>query len=135
MSSTTGLETPPRNPSPTNENVATPTISSRSTPTQLSWKRISPPESGIDTPTASADEFRKVKSSFLGFVPFSDFLRVRYPSHPSLKTRRNGSLTPGETSGDSDAEEEDRRTVCPLEDHKGLVANGSEISTEEVIEV
>ncbi len=65
----------------------------------------------MNTPTASTDEPRKGKSSFLGFVPFTDFLRVRYPSqsNSSEKTIRNSS---GETSEDTEADEnEDRRTI------------------------
>jgi hypothetical protein len=132
MSSTTGLETPPRNPSPSNENVTTPTIASQSTPVQLSWKGTAPSTSGATTPTSSTDESRKVKSTFLGFVPFTDFLRVRYPSHSSEKTHRtNGSATPDDAAGDS--EEEDRKTICP-DGHKESVVIGSESSTEEVIE-
>jgi hypothetical protein len=131
MSSTTGLETPPRNPSPSNENVTTPTVASQLTPVQ-SGKGTAPSTSGATTPTSSTDESRKFKSTFLGFVPFTDFLRVRYPSHSSEKTHRiNGSVTPDDAAGDS--EEEDRKTICP-DGHKESGVIDSESSTEEVIE-
>jgi len=42
---------------------------------------MTPTASGATTPTTAAlsEESRKAKS-FLGFVPFTDFLRARYPS-------------------------------------------------------
>ena len=70
------------------------------------------PESGTITPTASNEDQPKGKSSFLGFVPFTDFLRVRYPSHSSERTIQKGNVTsPGDMSEDAENNEEERSSI------------------------
>jgi hypothetical protein len=77
----------------------------------MSVGNTTPPESGENTPTISIDDQRKGKSSFLGFVPFTDLLRVRYPSHSSDKTIRKGDATLPEMSEEADTNEEERTTI------------------------
>ncbi|KJA29339.1 hypothetical protein HYPSUDRAFT_211221 [Hypholoma sublateritium FD-334 SS-4] len=108
--SPTGLQTPLRTPSPENDNVQTPkpshiNLDARS----LAEGATTPTVSGTTTPTASllAEESRKQKS-FLGFVPFTDFLRSRYPS--------SSTKTSSETDDDEESEDE----------HSDEISEGSE---------
>jgi len=75
----------------------------------MSAENSTPPESGTTTPTTSIGDQRKGKSSFLGFVPFTELLRVRYPSEKTIR-RGNATLT-GEISEDAETNDEDRRTI------------------------
>lgn len=114
--SPTGLQTPLRTPSPENDDVQTPkpshiNLDARS----LAEGGTTPTASGTTTPTASllAEESRKQKS-FLGFVPFTDFLRSRYPSS---STKTSSEADDDEESEDehsdenSEGSEEDRMTI------------------------
>jgi hypothetical protein len=91
------------------------------TPLSMSVEITTPPESGTNTPTVSNDDHRnddqrKGKSAFLGFVPFTDFLRVRYPSHASEKTiRKVGATLSGENSEDAETNEEEQTTICSID--------------------
>jgi len=80
VSSTPGLETPSAaEASPIENDVQTPKAS-RTALSHTGPEGMTPTASGATTPTAVlSDESRKAKS-FLGFVPFTDFLRARYPS-------------------------------------------------------
>lgn len=91
----------------------------------------------MNTPTASTDEPRKGKSSFLGFVPFTDFLRVRYPSqgNTSEKTIRDNSS--GESSEDAEAsEDDDQRTIHTISPDtcKSIVTQPTIGSEESILE-
>lgn len=81
VTSTPGLETPEVVESfPIEDDVQTPKAS-RTPINHPAPGGMTPIASGATTPTTAAlsEESRKAKS-FLGFVPFTDFLRVRYPS-------------------------------------------------------
>jgi len=117
--STSGLETPSREPSPTNEEARTPKASHLLPSLLTAESTNTPTASGSNTPTAATDESRKGKS-FLGFVPFTDFLRARYPStsQSSDKTVLNhshssadGDTSDSAESEDEEADDEDRVTI------------------------
>ncbi|PPQ67414.1 hypothetical protein CVT25_005993 [Psilocybe cyanescens] len=114
ISMTSGLETPSRASSPTNEDLSTPKASQIIGPNGTDPITLS--TSGATTPTASSDESRKPKS-FLGFVPFTDFLRGRYPSATQASDKKadddddNQSLTDSDAASNADLDEDDRRTI------------------------
>jgi hypothetical protein len=97
-SSTSGVETPPREASPMETEIHTPRVSHNGPHCD---QGTTPIASGSTTPTA-IDESKKAKP-FLGLVnvPFAEFLRGRY-NQTSLR------------DGDADQEEvdeEDRKTI------------------------
>lgn len=131
--SPTGLETPLRTPSPEIDDVQTP----KPTHINLDIRSVSegatttPMASGTTTPTAPSvlEDSRKQKS-FLGFVPFSDFLRSRYPSSgqatqaPSGADSEEGSAYEHSDVDSEESNEEDRMTIhAPASD--GVPMNGS----------
>ena len=106
-----GLKTPSRESSPVREDISTP----KATHSHVSLiEGVTPSASGTTTPTTAGmlDDSRKSKS-FLGFVPFGDFLRSRYPSTGQPSDKRNGST--GVVSEDVveivDPDEDDRTTI------------------------
>ena len=118
MSSTPGLETPSAvEASPIEDDVQTPKAS-RTALNHTGPEGMTPTASGATTPTTAAlsDESRKAKS-FLGFVPFTDFLRARYPS-----TSQSSDKTVSEAQYAAGA-------AC-VEDFEGASNNGSE--TDEI---
>lgn len=126
MYADSGPKTPSRESSPVREDV--------STPKALHIHRngtegVTPTASGATTPTTAAamlDDSRKSKS-FLGFVPFGDFLRSRYPStnqssdKGTLKVLASTSLKQDghAESEDGDADEDDRTTIHGIALDKG----------------
>ncbi|KAF8973835.1 hypothetical protein BDZ97DRAFT_1912290 [Flammula alnicola] len=132
--STSGLETPPRESSPVAEDIHTPKASHALVTGTPVEGTTTPTASGATTPTTSimSDDSRKQRS-FLGFVPFTDFLRARYPStsQSSEKTvtkSRASSRSREESEGDTEADggsepdEEDRMTIHAVasENHDNL---------------
>lgn len=103
--SISGLETPSRESSPSSDEPRTPRVSHRTS----SEDTMTPTVSGRTTPLAAHDESAKGKS-FLGFVPFTDFLR-RYPSQSSQKTVRKAGDSGSDGSEGVCGEEEDRSTL------------------------
>ncbi|KDR85233.1 hypothetical protein GALMADRAFT_233966 [Galerina marginata CBS 339.88] len=125
-----GLSTPSREPSPANEDISTPKASH--TVGSNGVETITPTASGATTPTTAAisDESRKPKS-FLGFVPFTDFLRVRYPSTTDSSKRASKSLAATDAehedrfegvAGNADFDDDDRTTIhgVPSDMRSGL---------------
>lgn len=121
-----GLETPSREPSPTNDDVSTPKASHTTTDFNGVDRNRTPSASRPTTPTAALDDGRKAKS-FLGFGPFTDFLRNRYPStsQGSISDKHTGEeeeaeeeqdkSEPGDADvDDADIDEDDRRTIHGL---------------------
>ncbi|KAF8912897.1 hypothetical protein CPB84DRAFT_1841339 [Gymnopilus junonius] len=119
-----GLKTPSREPSPVREDVSTPKalhIHSNGV------EGITPTASGATTPTTTMlDDSRKSKS-FLGFVPFGDFLRSRYPSagqssdKETVKSSSSMNLKYAEcedAAGKTDADEDDRMTIYNISSDK-----------------
>lgn len=118
MSSTLGLETPEGvESSPTENDVQTPKAS-RTPINYPAPEGMTPTASGATTPTTAAlsDESRKAKS-FLGFVPFTDFLRARYPS-----TSQSSDKTLSESHYAAGA--------ARTEDFEGDTNNGFETETD-----
>ncbi|KAF9478708.1 hypothetical protein BDN70DRAFT_933158 [Pholiota conissans] len=115
-----GLETPSRESSPVTDDVHTPKPSHIVLETHgLGEGTTTPTASGTTTPTASimSDDARKQRS-FLGFVPFTDFLRGRYPTSVSQSLEKaNASARQPDSEGDEDEDEgsesddEDRTTI------------------------
>ena len=75
---------------------------------ELAVEGSTPPASGSTTPTAAATDASKKGRSFLGFSPFTEFLRGRYPS--SVRISGNNPLSISENSQEMD---EDRTTFVP----------------------
>lgn len=100
-----------------------------------------PPTSGSATPTTAATDASKKPRPFLGFSPFTDFLRGRYPSSIRI-SGKDGEHTTSVTSyeeQDGSDEEEDRKTIHgvirdadsePREQGKPLVDDDDAISLE-----
>ncbi|KAF5312663.1 hypothetical protein D9619_003097 [Psilocybe cf. subviscida] len=132
VSSISGLETPSREPSPTNDDIQTPKAS-YSTTLHVS-SRITPTASGATTPTAPSLSDSKAKS-FLGFAPL-DFIRSRYPSSIHTPEKAHAKPTTNETESDhggsSDTDptsddgpeddEEDRKTIHGVVPSEGQTA-------------
>lgn len=122
--STPGLETPSGlEASPIENDVQTPKASRTPINHSTAPEGMTPTASGATTPTTAAlsDESRKAKS-FLGFVPFTDFLRARYPStsQSSDNTVSESQYVAGaapikdferDTNSGSETDETDRMTL------------------------
>ncbi|KAF9535777.1 hypothetical protein CPB83DRAFT_842312 [Crepidotus variabilis] len=105
ISPISSLSAPSRETSPSNDEPKTPIAPQRTT-----RETASPTASGSTTPVAPHEEPTKGKS-FLGFVPFTDFLR-RYPSQSSERTiMKHGASTSDSESNGSDGDDEDRKTI------------------------
>ncbi|KAJ3517634.1 hypothetical protein NLJ89_g383 [Agrocybe chaxingu] len=119
ISSVSGLTTPSRESSPVPDDSTTPKAS-HVQGSQPAFGSTTPNASGYSTPTAATDDTRKGRS-FLGFVPFTDFLRARYPSasQASDNTLMKGDVEGLPADGSEDAvepdegeiDEEDRMTI------------------------
>jgi hypothetical protein len=114
--------------------------------TDLPVEGSTPPASGSTTPTDASKKSRP----FLGFSPFTGFLRGRYPSSIRVSGKslsENAQETDGDhtasipSTGEQDGsdEEEDRKTIHgvirdadsePLEQGKSLVGDDTAISLE-----
>ena len=90
--------------------------------TDLQVEGSTPPASGSTTPTAAATDVSKKGRPFLGFSPFTELLRGRYPS--SIRISGKNSLSTSENvqevdeertvivrEQDESDEEEDRKTI------------------------
>lgn len=104
-SSTSGIETPPREASPMETEIHTPKVSHNGLHCD---QGTTPIASGSTTPTAF-DESKKAKP-FLGLVnvPFAEFLRGRYNQTSLDKT--NSGLRDGDVDQE-EVDEEDRKTI------------------------
>ncbi|KAF8167866.1 hypothetical protein B0H34DRAFT_683354 [Crassisporium funariophilum] len=128
ISSVTGLETPSRESSPVQDEIRTPKASQLGDPRGIG-EGTTPTASGSTTPTTNTmtDDSRKARP-FLGFVPFTEFLRGRYPSSSqppeklsstshtatefhSDRSEPEESDDDVELGEDSDVDEEDRNTI------------------------
>lgn len=102
-SSTSGIETPPREASPMETEIHTPKVSHNGLHCD---QGTTPIASGSTTPTA-VDESKKAKP-FLGLVnvPFAEFLRGRHPSSNQTSLDKTNSGVDQE-----EVDEEDRKTI------------------------
>jgi len=104
------LETHMEEPPLEAEDLSTPKASRT---LQFHKTESTPPQSGSATPTTITDESRKQKS-FLGFVPFSDYLWTRNLS-TSQSVGDEGSTRDAVSSNDAasliDHDEDDRKTI------------------------
>ena len=109
-SSTSGIETPSGEASPIETEIHTPKACHNGHPSGPDYGPASI-ASGSTTPTA-VDELRKAKP-FLGLVnvPFTGFLRGRYPSSGQASLDKPNSDLRDDDVDQEEVDEEDRKTI------------------------